>query len=272
MLPHQILQASLADILFEHRNKAYGAYPLRVYYSQRLTLALFSVLSVTALVFGGSQWLGEPQVKPMAIAVGDINLDPLGSREEPPPPPPPPPPMDLQAPVAMTAHFPPLIVPDELVLETEVPDASVLETSRIGPINMAGGVDMGIVAPEAPLQAGTGEAVAPVNMVREDTIFYKVELPAEFPGGADAWRRYLERNLHIPEQAIERGTQGTVSVQFIIDQEGKISQVEALNDPGNGLAEEAVRIIQRGPRWIPAQQNNRKVKYRHIQRITFAVM
>ena len=58
-------------------------------------------------------------------------------------------------------------------------------------------------------------------------------------------------------------------VQFIVDKEGNISDVQALNDPGEGLAGEAVRIIKKGPKWKPAEQNGRKVIYRNIQSITF---
>jgi protein TonB len=84
-----------------------------------------------------------------------------------------------------------------------------------------------------------------------DKIFTKVENPAEFPGGPDAWRRYLERSLQYPEAAQENGVQGVVRVQFIVDKEGNISEVQALNDPGEGLAEEAVRIIKKAPNGCP---------------------
>ena len=102
-----------------------------------------------------------------------------------------------------------------------------------------------------------------------DKVFTKTEKPAEFPGGADGWRKYLESNLKYPKKALKKGIQGMVKVQFIVDKEGNVSEVMALNDPGGGLAEEAVRIIKNGPKWIPAEQNNKKVLYRHIQSLTF---
>jgi protein TonB len=60
-------------------------------------------------------------------------------------------------------------------------------------------------------------------------------------------------------------------VQFIVDKTGKVSSVLPMNDPGGGLAEEAVRVIAKGPNWTPASQNGKKVIYRHIQSITFAL-
>ena len=170
----------------------------------------------------------------------------------------------------MAKFTPPKIVKDEEVQEDEKPpEVEKLEVAKIGTINQEGTKDEGIVAP--PVEAkGTGEVVAP-KVVEEDyeRVFTKVENPAEFPGGPDGWKRYLERTLAYPEIAQENGTQGVVRVQFIVDREGNISEVKALNDPGDGLADEAVRIIKRGPKWKPAEQNGRKVIYRHVQQITF---
>lgn len=102
-----------------------------------------------------------------------------------------------------------------------------------------------------------------------DKIFTIVEKPAEFPGGADGWRKYLEGNLKYPKKAWRKNTQGVVRVQFVIDRQGVVKEVKSMNDPGDGLAEEAVRVIQESGKWIPAEQKGRKVIYRHIQAITF---
>jgi protein TonB len=102
-----------------------------------------------------------------------------------------------------------------------------------------------------------------------DKVFTKVDKPAEFKGGIDGWTSYLQQNLRYPNKAVRKNIQGIVRVQFIVDRAGNISEVQALNDPGGGLAEESVRIIKSGPTWTPAEQNGRKVIYRHIQAITF---
>ena len=110
---------------------------------------------------------------------------------------------------------------------------------------------------------------SPASVGTEDKVFTKVDIPAGFPGGISAWTEYLQKNLRYPNKAFRKGIQGVVRVQFIVDREGNISEVVALNDPGGGLAEESVRIIKNGPKWKPAEQNGRKVIYRHIQAITF---
>lgn len=100
-------------------------------------------------------------------------------------------------------------------------------------------------------------------------VFSETETPPSFPGNYDAWRKHLERNLQYPNEAQEKGIQGKVVVQFVVDTEGNLSDIYAMNDPGGGLAQEAVRIIKTGPKWVPALQNGKKVVARTMQTITF---
>lgn len=102
-----------------------------------------------------------------------------------------------------------------------------------------------------------------------DKVFTKTEQMPSFPGGQEAWTKYLQKQLRYPDQAIDSGTHGIVVVQFIVDESGNISDVELLTDPGNGLGEEAMRLIKRGPKWEPAIQNGRAVKARAQQVVTF---
>lgn len=269
---NKILSADFLDILFDGRNKEYGAYELRKSYNKRLTVAIVAMMAIAVLIFVGSVISKEAAKNRKAQAeVKDVELEAVKEQPKDQPPPPPPPPKAPEPPKVEIAKFtPPKIVPDEEVKEDEKPpEIEKLEEAKIGTINQEGTKDDGIVAPPVESQ-GTGDVVAPKAAEEDyDRVFTKVENPAEFPGGPDAWRRYLERNLQYPEAAQESGTQGVVRVQFIVDKEGNISEVQALNDPGDGLAEEAVRIIKKGPKWTPAEQNGRKVIYRHIQAITF---
>lgn len=106
-----------------------------------------------------------------------------------------------------------------------------------------------------------------------DRIFTKVQEPASFPGGKEAWQKYLERNLgfDVPVKNGAPPGQYGVTVRFIVDEQGGISNVEAENDPGYGTAAEAVNLIKKGPGWMPAKQNGKNVKYWMKQNITFVV-
>jgi TonB family protein len=99
--------------------------------------------------------------------------------------------------------------------------------------------------------------------------FTKVEEPASFPGGMDGWRNYLVKNLQYPETAQKQKIQGVVRVQLVVDKQGHVSDVKAINNPGGGLAEEAERVIKTGPNWMPAKQNGKLVTYRFVQTLTF---
>jgi len=109
---------------------------------------------------------------------------------------------------------------------------------------------------------------APLN---SDNII--VQIPAEFPGGQKGWVNYLERNLD-RDLPIRKGApvgKYSVVVSFIVDKEGNITNVKAENNPGYGTAEEVIRIIKDGPKWVPATQNGINVIYRQRQAIVFLV-
>ena len=104
-------------------------------------------------------------------------------------------------------------------------------------------------------------------------LFTQTQTPAHFPGGEEAWQKYLQRNLN-RDMIVEKGGppgKYTVEVTFIVDKEGNLSDIRAENDPGYGTKEEAVRMIKKGPRWVPAEQNGKKVIYKHKQKITWVV-
>jgi protein TonB len=96
---------------------------------------------------------------------------------------------------------------------------------------------------------------------------------AEFPGGVDAWIKFLRNNIHDDIPANNNAPTGsyTVVVSFIIDEMGNITNVTAETNPGYGMAEEAVRVISTSPKWQPAPGNNHSVNYRQRQSIIFEV-
>ena len=267
----KILTTSFLDILFDGRNKAYGAYELRKAYPKRMILALLATAGIV-IALSGFTLLGiDSSVQDeVALDIPDVVFEIKDKEEKVVPPPPAPQPRAAAMQVQTTQYTTFKIFADNMVKPDEQPPAiDEILTSAIGTVHQAGGEDMGIVAPPVE-EKGTGLAIAPkVGQDKQDDGFVAIELAAEFPGGPGAWKRYLERNLQYPGQATDNNTEGVVRVQFVVDADGNISEVKALNDPGDGLAEEAERIIKKGPKWKPAEQNGRKVKCRQIQAITF---
>jgi protein TonB len=269
---NKILNADILDIIFEGRNKEYGAYELRKTYNKRLITALISMATLCVLMFGGyflSNALGNDDDN-KKLQAQDVQLEEVKQeekQEEPPPPPPPKPPDPPK--VEMTKFTPPKIVKDEEVKEEEKPpEVEKLEDTKIDVTNQEGVKDEGIVAPPVE-DAGKGVVEAPKKVEEDwDKTFTKVEIESEYPGGAAAWQRYLNRNLRYPQDAIDNEIQGTVVVQFIVDKEGMVSEVESISGPKE-LRDEAVRVIKKSGKWTPAVQNGRQVKSYKKQPIVF---
>ncbi len=270
---NQILKADILDIIFEGRNKSYGAYDLRKTYNKRITYALIGTVAVCLLLILGTVVANSSKKKAVEVIAQDVNLENMKQEEKKPEPPPPPPPPKQEPPkVEITKFTPPKIVKDEEVKEKdEIKEVEKLEDTKIGTVNQEGTKDEGIVAP--PVESGTGKVEAPKQEEDYDKVFTVVQIPAEFPGGLPAWTKYLERNLNrdLPVNNGAPPGKYTVVVSFIVDKNGGISEVQAENDPGYGTKEEAVRVIKKGPAWKAAVQNGRNVIYRHKQSITFQV-
>ena len=269
---NKILSADILDIIFEGRNKDYGAYELRKTYNKRMVTSLVIVAAIIALLFIGYlvSSLLENKEETKTVQVQDVQLEEIKQeekKEEPPPPPPPKPPEPPK--VEMAKFTPPKIVKDEEVKEDEKPpEVEKLEETKIGTMNQEGQKDEGIVAPPVE-DAGKGVVEAPKKDDEDwDKTFTKVEIESEYPGGAAAWQRYLNRNLRYPQEAIDNEVQGAVVVQFIVDKEGNVSDVEAISGPQE-LRAEAVRVIKKSGKWTPAVQNGRQVKSYKKQPIVF---
>jgi protein TonB len=273
METNKILTADVLDIIFEGRNKEYGAYQLRKTYNKRITYAVAGTVGICLLLLIGSILANSVKKKETKLIVQDMSLDNFKQEDKKEPPPPPPPPKQEPPKVEITKFTPPKIVKDEEVKkDDEIKDVEKLEDAKIGTINQEGEKDNGVVAPVVESK-GTGVVEAPKQEEDYDKVFTVVQIPAEFPGGIAGWTKYLERNLN-RDLPVENGAppgKYTVYVTFIVDKEGKISDVQAENDPGYGTKDEAIRVIKKGPSWKPAVQNGRNVIYRHKQGITFQV-
>jgi protein TonB len=271
METNKILSADVLDIIFEGRNKEYGAYDLRKTYRKRITIALIGTVAICLLLFIASM-ATSGKAKKAEVFVQDTNLEDLKKEEKKPEPPPPPPPPKQEPPkVEITKFTPPKIVKDEEVKEPPPPQEK-LEETKIGTVDVKGTKDEGIVAPVVE-QTGTGKVEAPKEEEDYNKIFTTVQIPAEYPGGIAAWNKYLSRNLQA-EVPVNNGAPAgkyTVVLVFIVDKNGNISDITAENDPGYGTKEEAIRVLKKGGGWKPAVQNGRNVTYRHRQSITFQV-
>lgn len=115
------------------------------------------------------------------------------------------------------------------------------------------------------------EIVQEEEKPEEPEIFFIVEEMPQFPGGETALRKYIAENVRYPEMAKENDIQGTVYVRFVVDEKGKVTNVELLRGVDPLLDKEALRVVKSLPDWKPGKQRGKAVKVSHSVPIKFAL-
>jgi protein TonB len=158
MEANKILQADILDLVFEGRNKDYGAYELRKKYNKRIWMALGITAAIAVLLFGATLLSNALSPKDndkqivRDVVIAQVNQEP----DKPPPPPPPPPKAPPPPKVEMAKFTPPVIKKDEEVKQEEIPPVKEMEDKKIDVINQEGVKDEGIIAP--PVVDGSSES------------------------------------------------------------------------------------------------------------------
>jgi len=246
------------DILFQYRNKAYGAYILRKDYVMTLTKSQLITLAVLLLVFGGS-YAGK--LFKNATEDKEVKKQKEFKMEAPPPlenEPEPPPPPKLPEQVKIEKFTPPKIVEDnEVRKEDEVKPPDEIK-GNVGTIEQEGTVDVPV-----PVDAG------PAAPIEDDRIYTQKDIKDyEIYSGLND---FLEKNLEYPEYEKDAEITGVVKIGFTIEKDGSISNVHVAKSVSQGLDEEAVRVVKMMPKWKPATFNGRPVKLTFVLPITFSL-
>ncbi len=257
MEPNDMLYADPLDILFENRNKSYGAYPLRKFYAQRLYISMGVTLSM--VVFSSFLYL-ILKTNSKTIVFAPISDPVLTYVDLTPPPKPMPPPVRAAVPhppVSSIAYTPPLIVRENQVIQT-IPKVEDLKEASISSKTLDGTRDKSEIQNIGNAQTGT---IASVDEKPDDKleILHWAEVMPEFPGGIEALKRYLSRNLHMPDTNPEPGSIVKVIARFVVGADGKVSNIEIVQAADNIYNEEVKRVISKMPDWKPGSQNHRNV-------------
>lgn len=260
MADNQILKYAMDDIVFENRNKTYGAYFLRRLYDKNMTRAII-IGSILALLLISMPMILKAVREMMPTDKEDLSMKEITLAEPPPidpnkPPPPPPPKVDPPPIKDQIKFIPPKVMKDEEVKEEEPPPPTIEESkdkdiSTENRKGEEGGVDASLV--EAPPPPVVEEEK------KEEEPFKFVEQMPEFPDGAAAMMKYIQTNLKYPAIARENDIQGTVVVQFVVTKSGDITKVTIARGIGGGCDEEAARVVRSMPNWKPGKHNGRAV-------------
>lgn len=262
----KLLNSEFLDILFDDRNKDYGAYDLRRRYDKRVRNAVMGMSAIVVIIIGGylistnliaSDRNHEAFVAPETIKLETIKLD------EPPPVYTPPPVKQIEPPASkpMIKANTFQVTPDEQVRpEDEVPKNEDQKDKVIGNANIDKGDPNGVdFETDVFKGGGTGVVQAPKVVEKEKTYIF-VEIMPEFPGGEKALMKFLQNNVHYPTMATEASISGTVFVKFVVSKNGEIGSVVVEGaKKGAGLEEEAMRVVRKMPKWKPGKQNGEAV-------------
>ena len=263
-----LTSAAWCDIVFEGKNKAYGAYSMRKNFAKRLNFSCVLVVIVAAIGFSIPTLIkmATPEKKEVMTEVTtfaqleepEVKQEEIKKVEPVAPPPP-----ALKSSIKFTA---PVIKKDEEVNEEdEIKSQDELTESKVT-ISIADvkGNDEENGQDIADLQQIVTQAP-----VEEEKVFDLVEQMPQFPGGLQEMMKFIQKNLHYPTIAQETGTEGRVTCQFVVGPDGSIRNVTVLRGVDPYLDKEAVRVIQSMPKWIPGKQNGQAVSVKYTVPIMF---
>ena len=255
------------DLIFEGRNKDYGAYKMRARAARRLNFSVVLVIVIAAVGFSIPRLITmvTPEKKEVMTEVTTLSQleEPEVKQEEvqkvqPVAPPPP----ALKSSIKFTA---PVIKKDEEVAdEDQMKSQEELTESKvtISIADVQGTDEEGGVLVEDLKQVVTE---APV----EEEVFDMVEQAPQFPGGPAELMAWLGKNIRYPVIAQENGIQGRVICQFVVGSDGSVRDIKVMRGVDPSLDKEAIRVIQSMPKWIPGRQNGKAVSVRYTLPVTF---
>ena len=241
-----LLKSQWLEIVFDGRNKLYGAYELRKTNGKT---------NVKSFIIGGVIFTFLVSIPVLANLLPDgsddntldqkittVKLPPKEKPKENLPPPPPPPKVD------QVKFVKPVVAKAEEVTE-EPPKVEDLKDKKISDVTVKGDPD-------------AEPTVEPVGnqVVEEDNSIYStagIEVKPDFPGGLEKFYKFVGKNFQVPE---EEGLKGKVFVTFVVEKDGSLTDIKVLRDIGYGTGKEAIRVLKSCPKWNPGEQNGKKVR------------
>lgn len=265
-----------SDLLFENRNKEYGAYVLRHQTGTRNIISIIAVLIIFALAMAlmvAKNAIDSYRAKNVAhTMVMDVTMwkdkmpeakveraEPVRQEE-------------VEKVVDKVRESIKFVAPvikkdDEVDPEDQMRTQEELMSSRaaIGGFDVIGNSETGEV-----LRAKEVLVTEPVKPKEEETkIFTVVEQMPSFPGGTGALMQYLSRNIKYPPVAEENGIQGRVICSFVVERDGSVTDVRIEKGVDPSLDKEAIRVVSSMPKWIPGRQNGQSVRVKYTLPVTF---
>ncbi len=254
MNSNAILSSDVLDILFDKRNKSYGAYTLRKFYPNRVKTSLFSILGFASL-FSAFTFVPARKVDPAIYSIGDrtVMTAVLQEKKETV--------QVKQQPPKQKKLYPTQQLTDNFMVVKEKEQSTTfnnIENREVGTVtdtSTASAGETGLFTGERP-----GDTEVPSVAATEPDINIPIDnpdVPPSYPGGLLALRNFLERNLLAPDELSEAVQ---VKVKFVVDNDGHLESFDIVQDGGEELNAEVIRVLKKMPQWTPGKKGGRSVK------------
>ena len=253
------MKSDVLDILFENRNKNYGAYDLRKFYANRLKKA-FGIMMAIVITFSAFTFLPKRShlVDARIFNIPETKLPTIKEEIKEPEKKQETPKSDVKPTPVTQKALPsnPLIVDSNLKIDT-IPTINENDVIGSTTVNEPGSGP----AVVQPANTGPGDVSDAIPAKIDKPTTYgldDVDMPPSYPGGMDALRKFLERNLHNPRD-MQEGESVSVRVKFVVDYSGKLQSFVTLVDGGEEFNKEVVRVLKKMPEWIPGKAKGENV-------------
>jgi len=261
-----ILKREWIDVVFSGRNQAYGAYQLRKNSPKNTNRAFIFgalffvfVISLPTIINAIQGFIPKAPVK---VKITDVVLTtPPPDPKKPPPPPPEPP----KPKVDQLKFLPPIVKPAEEVKE-DPPTQAQLKVADPGQQTLKGNPDAEVTIDEPVGKSDVKAVTEDVNKVYE-----AVEQEPSFPGGPDAFNKFLTKTIQYPAVDRENNVTGKVYVTFVVEKDGSLTDIKALRGPSETEKDEAIRGLKKSPKWKPGIQNGRPVRVQYTIPVNFTL-
>ena len=267
------------DLIFEGRNKQYGAYKLRTQTGKRnlkaiITIAILAALCIVLFYIKAGydayqaahaknenvteiSALNQPKKKEAKVE-RKVQVEEKKEVVK-----------EVKSSIKFTA---PVIKKDAEVKpeeEMKTQDQIMQTNTAIGALDVKGNSDQGeILKVTQRVETEPVKTEAPKPEV-ENKVFDVVEQMPSFPGGQSALMQYLQSNVKYPVVAQENGVQGRVVVSFVVERDGSITDVQVVRSVDPSLDSEAQRVVRSMPKWIPGKQNGQAVRVKYNVPVSF---
>lgn len=254
------------EIIFIDRNKAYGAFALRLSYNEHIKRAMLGTIFFTTFVIGVQQLIASRHPLADKPEIGILAKTTDVQIVTPPPPPPPKP---------QVKALPPAGSPEAATQRyAEMkPAEDNNHTDSVAPIEanveISDHTHEGLKGEKTGVKDGSDIAINVVQPPKEIPTVSVAEFMPEFPGGESALLAFIRNHINYPDYENTMGIQGKAVIGFVVDEYGKVTNVKVLKSVSKGIDRESMRVIQSLPAFKPGMQSGRNVRVSFVVPIDF---